>query len=585
VIARLLVRRDRGASHVTRTDDLYGRHCSVLIRAMKAPTIGIAAHFERGARRFPSTQLTLDRAPDIAPEGGTKPTFRDLYQLVLDAAAVLAAAGVVAGQRVVVIKRNNIDVLILAAAANRIGAVPALLSPRIDPDDIELVLARLAGNIVITDSLVLSEGALSRIDPSMRPERFLSVGEPIDGTRSWASLRGGPVPSAMPPTWHEPMLITHTSGTTGVPKLVLQSAAIADRRLRAEQIPLPLLAIKSHERVAVCLQLSHARCVAALMLALDAGIPVLALSEPDIARAGSLLADFKPTIVETHPNIFLYWQPLADDARRPFAETRMFVNTFDAIHPSTVLAMLGASRRRLPLWLQGWGQSEAGATTFAVYTKRRVLRRLARGEGLRDIGFPRPGWAKVRILHPDTGLPVRRGEPGQLHVTSKSVAITYVGEEALFSKRLRAGEWSMGDIGRRRWHGGIELLDRHIDQVEGIESCIELEDLLLARLPQANEVVVLGDLENCPRAVVCTHGNQPLAASDWAAAVTGLPRLGPPLQLPWERLPRTGTWKVRRQHLRKAVFGEERAREERARSGIMKIGSDAMRRDAASNGQ
>jgi long-chain acyl-CoA synthetase len=154
---------------------------------------------------------------------------------------------------------------------------------------------------------------------------------------------------------------------------------------------------------------------------------------------------------------------------------------------------------------------------------------------------------------------VRRGQPGQLYVRSRSVALRYVGQEDLFERRLRGGEWSMGDIGRVCWDGSIELLDRHIDQVEGVESCISAEDVLLARLPEASEVVVLGDMQGRPRAVVCTHGDRPIDSARWRAAVQGLPELGEPILVPWAKVPRTGTWKVRRPLLREQLFGQKKS--------------------------
>lgn len=524
------------------------------MRERRPENVGIAASFEYGARMWPHVRVHSDRSPDIAPELPRTLTFRQVNELVRDASATLLRAGAERGRPVAITKKNHLDVLVLAAAANRIGAVPALLSSRIDPHDALVVLDRLDARVVITDAATLESGTMAAVDPQRRRERIVSVGSEAEGTEAWSALRGGPVPPEMPPLWHEPMLITHTSGTTDVPKLVLQSAAIAHRRMHAENIPVPGLRLTRNDRIAVCLQMAHARCVSAVMLALEKGIEVLALSDPEPQAAAERIASFSPTVVETHPNLYLLWESLTADLRRPFANVRLFANTFDAIHPATVLKFLESSRRRLPVWVQGWGQSESGAVTLAIYSAGKVRRAITRGKGLRDVGFAPPGMSSVQVRHPETGEPVRRGQPGQLHVRSQNIALTYVGQDDLFRKRLRGGEWSMGDIGRVRWTGGIDLLDRHIDQVDGVESCVELEDVLLARLPEANEVIVLRGDDGRPRAVVCTHHDAPLSNEAWAKAVRGLPDLGAPIHMPWAEVPRTGTWKVRRPHLRAQIF-------------------------------
>jgi hypothetical protein len=49
---------------------------------------------------------------------------------------------------------------------------------------------------------------------------------------------------------------------------------------------------------------------------------VLMLSEPQPPVVGELLAEHRPTIVETLPNIYLRWESLAGDPARPFSNVR-----------------------------------------------------------------------------------------------------------------------------------------------------------------------------------------------------------------------------------------------------------------------
>ena len=80
---------------------------------------------ERGSR----TRVTLSRPLDIAPDGGVRYDVPALAALVRDAAGWLHALGARPGERVAIMKDNHWDYALLAIAAARIGAVPALLSP------------------------------------------------------------------------------------------------------------------------------------------------------------------------------------------------------------------------------------------------------------------------------------------------------------------------------------------------------------------------------------------------------------------------------------------------------------------------
>jgi long-chain acyl-CoA synthetase len=57
-----------------------------------------------------------------------------MADVVAELSARLWAAGVRPSERVAVYKTDNLDIALLACAASRIGAVPALLSPTLDGD-------------------------------------------------------------------------------------------------------------------------------------------------------------------------------------------------------------------------------------------------------------------------------------------------------------------------------------------------------------------------------------------------------------------------------------------------------------------
>ncbi|HEX6521253.1 MAG TPA: long-chain acyl-CoA synthetase, partial [Streptosporangiaceae bacterium] len=78
---------------------------------------------------------------------------------------------------------------------------------------------------------------------------------------------------------------------------------------------------------------------------------------------------------------------------------------------------------------------------------------------------------------------------------------------------------------------------------------LEIEDLVMSRLEELSELVVVQGPESEPVPVICTSQDQPLDLDRWRAAVAEFPQLADPIQIPLAELPRTATLKVRRAEL------------------------------------
>lgn len=487
-----------------------------------------------------STPIELDRPCETSPELGTRLVFGDVAELIRRCSAALAAAGVRAGHRVVVCKQNHADILSWAYGTARIGAVPVLLSCANRPEDMRILLERVGTPFIVTDSVTVARGALA-FDFERQAKEVLNLDGASPGCDARALLNS-PTPAPVPQARDDVCMVTHTSGTTGVPKLVQFSVDEGGASVMM-QIRAGSLGFTRRDKIAVSSSFVHARSIGGSLSALYAGLPLLILSRPFEATAAEALARFRPTIVEALPNEFLALERLADDPRQPFARTRVFHNTFDAIHPRTVRRLLGASERRFPFWMQSWGQSESGAVTMQAFTGLSVSRRGK--QTTRRVGWSLPFVTHVKVVDPDTKKRVRPGKVGVLMVSTPGMSKTYLGQEDLHARRRRGRWWTMGDVGRRTWTGALELLDREIDSIDGLDSCIALEDRLLDRLPDATEVVIVRR-GGSPTAVVSTVDDRPLDPYAWRTATADLPDVGESLHLPWQAIPRTGTMKVRR---------------------------------------
>ncbi|WP_217146711.1 AMP-binding protein, partial [Streptomyces sp. AC627_RSS907] len=163
----------------------------------------------------------LDQPLDLFPEAGDALNFATFAELVERAAALLLGAGVLPGNRVLVVKRANFDVILLAFACARMGAVPILTHPDVGPTSLGLHVRRGEPAAIVTDADTESAGALDEVGAALPPRLY--VGKPGRHGEALQDQPPGELPHSIVPPRDAPQLVTHSSGTTGVPKLVLHT--------------------------------------------------------------------------------------------------------------------------------------------------------------------------------------------------------------------------------------------------------------------------------------------------------------------------------------------------------------------------
>jgi acyl-coenzyme A synthetase/AMP-(fatty) acid ligase len=172
------------------------------------------------AKKHPKSLFALDRPMDVAPHLGAEISYQTMNEAVERLAAALVARGVRPGEVVAIYKEQNPDLLPLACAVARAGAIPAMLAPTLAESEAESLITRLAPQHVVASGDRLSEVAPLSV---IRSEDFAVAME-----SEWGSVFT-PAPPPKAPSAEDTYLITHTSGTTGLPKLVPQ----ARRRCRS----------------------------------------------------------------------------------------------------------------------------------------------------------------------------------------------------------------------------------------------------------------------------------------------------------------------------------------------------------------
>ncbi|MEV0439460.1 class I adenylate-forming enzyme family protein [Streptomyces spectabilis] len=493
---------------------------------------------ESAAEHHGDTPLCADtpwasacRAPD---------DVRDFAAVVADYADRLWGAGVRPGAVVALVKSNHLDIQAIQCAVVRVGALPALLSVAMEPPDLLRCLRELQRPHLVTDT----EGA-AVLRPGLE-----QLGELV--TRVLTLTPDAELPGAVElnePAAHrvtrrpgtDPTLITHSSGTTGTPKLLVHTVD----SLYAHVAP-QMRVVRSLDYTGIsakCLSFVHVRMSTGLLTALNTGVPFLGISSPDLAAVRAALLRYRPETLEAQPNMFLRWEPLARETPNPFTTVERYISSFDAIHPRTLRTLLEASERPNPTFIQAYGQTETGPVTLLM-TTRADLREPGRPHS-RDVGAAFPGM-EVRVVD-DAGAELPAGTPGNIEVRTPARAESMIGRPPLPG---RDAWWPMHDVGALRPDGHLELYDRRVDRVPGVPSTLRAEDVLLDELPELAEVVIVA-VGGTATAVAATADGKPVDEGRWriARAKACLPEGTVVEHRPWEEFPLTGTMKVRRHRL------------------------------------
>jgi acyl-coenzyme A synthetase/AMP-(fatty) acid ligase len=505
--------------------------------------IRLGTLFDRAAAKHPANPVILDHDLDIAPQLGRRLTLTETADLVDDFASRLWAAGLRTGERVVIHKSNGFDITLLACSAARIGAIPVLLSPKLDGETVAELLRRIDMPFLVTDQAKLEHDLPAEVFQLSRA--LLLASGSHEGATELSSLAGCARVAPVPMSPDHPTLITHTSGTTGIPKLAVHTGRTFQARYRPQGTVAKLVAAR--EAIAIHVSFVHSRMFTAMPISILQGHPVMIMREDDPAVVGELFEQAPPGLIEAHPNTFMRWEELADDPKGPLAKVKYFSSTFDAIHPRTVHRLLSASRRKGATFIQMYGQSEVGPIAGRTYSPKRG----AEADG-RCVGRPFPGMTAVRVVSRD-GEPPTKSSPGYIEVRSDGRIVTYLGEHERWEKQVNDGWWRMGDVGYRTKWGCLHLLDREVDEIPGIDSTLEIEDKLFARLPELTEAIIVPGPDGRPVPVVATRGDKPLDLGAWQSAVADLPAMSEPEQWRLENLPQTATTKIKRLELIKQL--------------------------------
>jgi acyl-coenzyme A synthetase/AMP-(fatty) acid ligase len=503
--------------------------------------------FHDAVRRHPDLMIHLDHALRCRAAEDQSLGVRTAAELVDRIADVLEAYGVVPRRPVAIYHHDGFDIPLLASSVARVGGLPVMLSPYLPLETALALIAKLDDPVVLADT-----EAAERMRPHLGTNITVLVTDPDEalvpgpGTapvpvspRRTDYSRTGPYPTDP----DAPMLVTHTSGTTRLPKMTMHSARTLWWRVLPQRWVSLLLDRSKPAMFSVTLV--HTRFYMALGMFLWRGKPLVIACNPEPEHIAGLLREHRPDYLETHPNTFVDWEKLAEHPDRPLACVKVLQAAFDAIHPRTMRVFLDASGHRRAKFFRFYGQSEVGPATGQYYTKRSV-----RSSVGQNVGWPLLGFVRVRILD-DEGKRVPRGEKGHIVIDSRSRILGYLGDEEAFNRGSRNGGhwWDTGDLGSFDRRRQLILADREIDNIKAVGSSLYYEDVLMESLSSVREAVII-EMGDEPVVLMSVYDGQEPDLGEMRRTVEQIPGVRAAYVVRHEVFPVTATRKIQRPALK-----------------------------------
>lgn len=465
--------------------------------------LNLYRQFKEAAETFPDVAIYFDQPYASFPELGLENTYQTVFEAIQKRAAQLAATGIGRGDKVILYKSPTFDTYLLAVAVTALGAVPVMISYHLPSSNLDVFAERLEGSYIVYDEETKGRVVgMKRVDLVTK----LSVSQVL--SQVVEAVEENLLPEDVI------QYMTHTSGTTGVPKLICHTAQTMGWRVAWQQT----IFDKMVERGLLAFHISpvHSRYNIGVSSAIGLGFPLYPLSSAKKDDVELALRVHRPSALETHPNNFVQWSRLAKEKPEIFSSIRYYHSTFDAINIGTLRTFLEASKEQNPVFMQVYGQSECGPMILRYHR----LENLGTVSG-RDMGIGLEGYTEARITDVE-GNPVPAGENGHIQFLSRGRAITYYKEENRFRDNVHGAWWDSGDYGCMTSEGTLLLKDRQVDLIKNIDSNLALEDLLLDKLDFLSEVVIIRDVNGAPQPIVAVAENAEMNWEAWWEAVADL---------------------------------------------------------------
>jgi fatty-acyl-CoA synthase len=416
-------------------------------------------------------------------------SYQDLHDRSSRVAQALAADGVAPGDRVAALLHNGPAFFELLFGCAKLGAVFVPVNFRLAAPEVTRILEACTPRVLLAgesfdEMLKPIRGTanfpdqLRWIDDSANPAEP-SLEHPYE---QWLGAQPATEPERLPAA-DAPLMLLHSSGTTGLPKGIIHSHATALASSMAKIIDFGLTA---NDTTVVFGPLFHAGPLMDLSLPLliRGGTVVLGASRGfDPQMLLSTIAKHRGTVIPIYPTMLKRVIATPPDPQLNLDCLRLIITGGEA----APIPVIEGTLERFPQaqFINNYGSTEGGpVTTF-----------LAAEDARRKIGSVGRESFSVQVrIEDEQGQALGPGEVGELVVRSPFVCEGYWNRPRETLAQQRRGWWMTGDLAWRDPEGFLWIAGRRKDMLKtGGENVFPIEvEQVIATIDGVVEVGVIG---------------------------------------------------------------------------------------------
>ncbi|MFA4081019.1 AMP-binding protein [Mycobacteroides salmoniphilum] len=446
----------------------------------------IGESFERIAGAHPDVDALVDVA------GGQRWTYRELDAEINLVARGLLSRGIAAGDRVAIWAPNCAEWVLVQYATAKIGAILVNINPAYRTHELAYALNQSGVRTLICATAFKSSDYTTMVD-RVRPDVSTLLDVVFIGTDGWTDLVAGaeqvPVAalrdrmSQLSNT--DPINIQYTSGTTGYPK----GATLSHRNvLNNGYFVAESIHLKAGDRL--CIPVPFYHCFGMVMgnLGCTTHGATIVIPAPgfDVARTLETIERERCVGVYGVPTMFIAMLADPDFTRRDLSSLRTGIMA-GSVCPVEVMKRCIDEMHMAEVAI-AYGMTETSPVSCQTLVDDDLDRRTA------TVGRAHPH-VEVKVVDPDTGEIVERGQSGELCTRGYSVMLGYWNDEDHTREAIDADGWMhTGDLAVMREDAYCTIIGRIKDMViRGGENVYprEIEEFLLTH-PDIEDVQVVG---------------------------------------------------------------------------------------------
>ncbi|MBE0488155.1 MAG: AMP-binding protein [Halomonas sp.] len=471
---------------------------------LKGQTIGDC--FDETVARFPDRDALISLHQDL------RYTWQELQAAVDQAARALLALGVRKGDRVGIWSPNCAEWTVTQFATAKIGAILVNINPSYRTHELEYALKQSAASTLILQGGFKGSdyvATLAELAPELRdasPGTFQSAKLPelervicldadraLTGMFSWPSMLAhadevsaehlAEVQATL--QFDDPINIQYTSGTTGAPKgATLSHHNILNNGFFVART----MALTEEDRMVIPVPLYH--CFGMVMGNLGCVTHGATMIYPgngfDPEATLRAVSEERATTLYGVPTMFIAELEHPEFERFDLSSLRTGIMA-GSICPIEVMRKV-IDRMNMKDVTICYGMTETSPVSFQTQTDAPLEKRVT------TVGTIHPH-LEVKLVSPETGAVVGRGETGELCTRGYSVMLGYWNNDEATAKAIDSAGWMhTGDLATMDDEGYVAIVGRIKDMIiRGGENIYprEIEDFLYTH-PAISDVQVIG---------------------------------------------------------------------------------------------